>query len=82
MQKRTIIILILSFLVSLIFIIFHVLGSFNSTVDKIEIGQGHRGPITKQLQDIFFGLFNGDTEDNHGWLEDIDENLAGSTSRT
>lgn len=52
------------------------------SVDKIKIGQGHRGPITKQLQDIFFGLFNGGTEDNHGWLEDLDENLTDPTIRT
>jgi branched-chain amino acid aminotransferase len=49
------------------------------SVDEIEIGQGHRGPITKQLQDAFFGLLKGDTEDHHGWLEDLDINLTDST---
>ncbi len=39
------------------------------SVDRIEIGAGQRGPITKQLQDAFFGLFNGQTEDRDGWLE-------------
>lgn len=39
------------------------------SVDRIEIGQGHRGPITKNLQDAFFGLFSGQTEDRDGWLE-------------
>ena len=39
------------------------------SVDRIEIGQGHRGPITKKLQDAFFGLFSGQTEDRDGWLE-------------
>jgi len=42
------------------------------SVDKIEIGEGHRGPVTRQLQDAFFGLFSGDTEDRHGWLEGLD----------
>jgi branched-chain amino acid aminotransferase len=42
------------------------------SVDRIEIGPGHRGPITKQLQDAFFGLFSGDTEDTDGWLEPVD----------
>ena len=42
------------------------------SVDRIEIGEGHRGPLTKQLQDAFFGLFTGETEDRHGWLEDLD----------
>ncbi|MGI9261142.1 MAG: branched-chain amino acid transaminase [Woeseiaceae bacterium] len=39
------------------------------SVDRIEIGQGRRGPVTKQLQDAFFGLFSGQTEDRDGWLE-------------
>jgi branched-chain amino acid aminotransferase len=42
------------------------------SVDRIEIGAGHRGPITKKLQEAFFGLFSGDTEDCHGWLESLD----------
>lgn len=42
------------------------------SVDRIEIGPGHRGPITKQLQDAFFGLFTGETEDSDGWLEAVD----------
>ena len=41
------------------------------SVDKIAIGPGHRGPITKQLQDAFFGLFSGETEDSDGWLEPV-----------
>lgn len=41
------------------------------SVDRIEIGPGKRGPITKQLQDAFFGLFSGDTEDSDGWLEPV-----------
>jgi branched-chain amino acid aminotransferase len=42
------------------------------SVDRIEIGPGHRGPITKQLQDAFFGLFSGETEDSDGWLEAVE----------
>ncbi len=42
------------------------------SVDRIEIGEGHRGPLTRQLQDAFFGLFNGETEDRNGWLEGLD----------
>jgi branched-chain amino acid aminotransferase len=42
------------------------------SVDRIEIGDGNRGPITKQLQDAFFGLFSGATEDTEGWLEGVD----------
>jgi branched-chain amino acid aminotransferase len=41
------------------------------SVDRIEIGDGKRGPITTQLQDAFFGLFDGSTEDKWGWLEPL-----------
>ncbi|MDX3775323.1 branched-chain amino acid transaminase [Chromatiaceae bacterium AAb-1] len=39
------------------------------SVDRIDVGAGKRGPITKDIQDAFFGLFNGKTEDKWGWLE-------------
>ncbi|MBO9490437.1 branched-chain amino acid transaminase [Endozoicomonas sp. G2_1] len=41
------------------------------TIDGIEIGTGSRGPITKQLQETFFGIFTGKTEDKWGWLEPV-----------
>ncbi len=37
-------------------------------VDHMTLGNGGCGPITKRIQDIFFGLFNGKTEDKHDWL--------------
>ena len=39
------------------------------SVDRIDIGNGKRGPITEALQSAFFGLFNGKTADQWGWLE-------------
>src|SRR5690606_9947463 len=42
------------------------------SVDRIQIGEGRRGPITTQLQEAFFGLFSGTTEDVDGWLEPVD----------
>ena len=42
------------------------------SVDQIQVGEGKRGPITKQIQDAFFGLFNGQTEDKWGWLEPLE----------
>jgi branched-chain amino acid aminotransferase len=42
------------------------------SVDRIQIGTGKRGPITRRLQDTFFGLFNGKTEDRWGWLESLE----------
>jgi branched-chain amino acid aminotransferase len=41
-------------------------------VDHMVIGEGGAGPVTKKLQDAFFGLFNGRTEDKWGWLEPIE----------
>jgi branched-chain amino acid aminotransferase len=41
------------------------------SVDHIKIGPGRRGPVTKQLQDAFFGLFSGQTTDSDGWLEPV-----------
>jgi branched-chain amino acid aminotransferase len=41
------------------------------SVDDIEVGCGSRGPVTEKIQSAFFGLFSGETEDKHGWLEPI-----------
>lgn len=41
------------------------------SVDKISVGAGARGPITEKLQNAFFGLFDGTTTDQWGWLEPI-----------
>ena len=38
------------------------------SVDKIKIGKGKRGPITKILQDEYFAYINGEREDKHNWL--------------
>ena len=40
-------------------------------VDHMVIGNGGCGPLTRQLQDAFFGLFNGKTADEWGWLEPL-----------
>lgn len=37
-------------------------------VDHLTIGNGGCGPLTKRVQDAFFGLFNGETEDKRDWL--------------
>ena len=41
------------------------------SVDKMPVGDGKRGPITKALQDAFFGIFDGRTEDKWGWLTPV-----------
>ena len=47
------------------------------SVDRITVGAGHRGPITKQLQDAFFGLFSGKTPDQWNWLDPVEGPAAG-----
>ena len=41
------------------------------SIDKIEVGQGSRGPITKRLQEEFFALTSGTKPDRHGWLTPV-----------
>jgi branched-chain amino acid aminotransferase len=43
------------------------------SVDHIKIGDGKRGKITRQLQDSFFGLFNGNTVDKWNWLDSVEQ---------
>jgi len=52
------------------------------SVDRIQIGAGCRGPITKQMQDSFFGLFSGQTEDLDGWLEGLDAPRVAAAAST
>lgn len=39
------------------------------SVDGRQVGEGKPGPLTRRIQDLFFGLFDGRTPDKHGWLE-------------
>jgi branched-chain amino acid aminotransferase len=38
------------------------------SVDRIKVGNGSRGPITKRIQEEFFGITSGSKPDRHGWL--------------
>ena len=40
-------------------------------IDSKQVGAGEAGPITRKLQDLFFGLFSGTTKDKWGWLESL-----------
>lgn len=42
-----------------------------SLIDKIEIGSGKCGPITRQLQKAFFAVISGASPDKHNWLTPI-----------
>jgi branched-chain amino acid aminotransferase len=38
------------------------------SVDKVKVGDGAPGAITKRLQHEFFGILNGQIPDRHNWL--------------
>ncbi len=38
------------------------------SVDKLPVGDGKVGPITKKLQSLFLDIVNGRVEDTRGWL--------------
>jgi branched-chain amino acid aminotransferase len=41
------------------------------SVDGKQVGEGKAGPLTRRLQELFFGLFDGRTKDKWGWLETV-----------
>jgi branched-chain amino acid aminotransferase len=41
------------------------------SIDRIPVGEGRPGPVTASLQRAFFGLFDGTTRDQWGWLESL-----------
>ena len=41
------------------------------SIDKIQVGQGKRGPVAEALQKEFFGIVNGTKPDRHGWLSPV-----------
>lgn len=43
------------------------------SIDKITVGEGKRGEITKKLQETFFKVLNCEVEDEKGWLSFLDE---------
>ncbi|WP_426285908.1 branched-chain amino acid transaminase [Luteibacter sp. E-22] len=47
------------------------------SVDRKPVGSGRPGPVTRQLQEDFFGLFDGRTEDRWGWLTPVEDTVAG-----
>jgi branched-chain amino acid aminotransferase len=38
------------------------------SVDRIPVGSGAPGPVTRRIQKEFFGIVSGEVPDRHGWL--------------
>ena len=45
------------------------------SVDKIIVGEGYRGEITRKIQETFFTIVNGENEDEYGWLTHVNSDL-------
>jgi branched-chain amino acid aminotransferase len=41
------------------------------SVDKIKVGDGAVGPVTKAIQKDFFGIVEGRMEDRHKWFTPV-----------
>ncbi|MFY9754251.1 MAG: branched-chain amino acid transaminase [Candidatus Acidiferrales bacterium] len=51
------------------------------SIDRIKIGSGTRGPITKRIQDEFFALVTGAKPDRHNWLSHVTASANAGVSR-
>jgi branched-chain amino acid aminotransferase len=49
------------------------------SIDRIPIGNGARGPITKRIQDEFFALTGGTKPDRHNWLTPVGVPVSANT---
>ena len=49
------------------------------SVDRVKVGRGRRGPITKTLQQRFFQIVRGDAPDTHGWLQYVNTPAAAAS---
>jgi branched-chain amino acid aminotransferase len=41
------------------------------SVDKIKVGKGGIGPVTKAIQKEFYAIVRGEKDDRHGWLTPV-----------
>ena len=41
------------------------------SIDRITVGKGSRGPITKRIQDEYFAIVTGEKPDRHNWLTPV-----------
>jgi branched-chain amino acid aminotransferase len=51
-----------------------------TSCDHVLVGNGEVGPVTKAIQQAFFGIVKGDLPDRHGWLTKVPRTV-GATAR-
>ena len=47
-----------------------------TSVDRVPVGTGEVGPVTKALQQAFFGIVKGEVPDRYGWLTPVPRTVA------
>jgi len=52
-----------------------------TSVDKIPVGNGAVGPLTRRLQSAFFDLVTGKAPDRHGWLTPVRQTAVARAPR-
>ena len=48
------------------------------SIDRIQVGAGKRGAITRRLQDEFFAILSGAKPDRHSWLHPVNAPVGAS----
>lgn len=51
-----------------------------TSCDHVPVGNGEVGPVTKAIQQAFFGIVKGDLPDRHGWLTKVPRTVGASAS--
>ena len=46
-------------------------GPSAKVVDRIEVGDGVAGPVTRRVQAHYLAVAKGEAEDRHGWLTPV-----------
>lgn len=41
------------------------------SVDRVSLGDGTVGPVTRRVQELYLGIARGELEDRHGWLTPV-----------
>ncbi len=52
-----------------------------TAVDRLPVGNGDVGPVTKAIQQAFFGIVKGDLPDRHGWLTKVPRSVAAAIAK-
>jgi branched-chain amino acid aminotransferase len=52
-----------------------------TSVDRLPVGNGDVGPVTRAIQQAFFGIVKGDIPDRHGWLTAVPRTVAAPAAR-